>query len=1416
MDKDDPRLLQFVLGELPAAESVAIQDAIDESTDLQIVVEELTEVAALLERQYESEPLPQLLDEQVQTIYQHAKQHTRSVGLEESLRDSALTDEQRLSTTGVSNRDVQPASRRPKPSTAFEKSSQRLVLASGVVALGLLVATLFVVIESHERSGSPTAHADYSPREVDSIANQEEEEKKEANSITKSDARRIQENQIDKAWDLQEIANSKQSEDKLLSNLAEASKEAKFESLGLSQRNLSLQSTDNHIIKQKFSLVGPLEENLVDSSNSSPPFDLGGQIREVRAADTEKTNGITEFYRRAEFDSYSFGLPPQQPSTFSIRNLGIPRASQDAIEHRFDELYRKSLPQNDPRQIEFTEKAFLPPVEEEVPKKPPEKLTFQLDRSKLQLARQLAGLADGITDLRTTDSEHLLEHRKNDGKELSQRRLAIGAEKRNSEMQKPQGRKPESLRVQGTTAVTRSWKKVAATPNTSRLMVGDKDELPMQGIQANVLIEGFRARVVLDCFYFNNFDKPLEGTFKIRLPDDSSLFYFAFGESAYQYQPDDLDLTQHEFGARSQWVTDARQHNTAQRDKQQQWGLVSRVSHKIHDARRDDWRNVKEARCVEKQKAAFAYSQTVKRRIDPALVEWAGAGVFNARVFPLAPQKMHRVVIGYDVDLTRTSSALHYQFALPQNIKQSLVRIDVARTSGLTVESADNSKPAQDDRYFRFNFKDSSKPIALQLRNSGTTLLRGPNQKYFALQVPVNIRDNPINGVAPVSSKAIFLLDTSASSQPEKFNLWLELLKEVLEQNRDQVKEFAVLIFNVENYWWKEEFTQNNQEQIDQLLQDCQKLVLEGATDLHSAFTAVNQADWISSDQPLDCFLLSDGAATWGETYLLRIEQQLKLNRGRRLIAYQTGSTGTAIGLLRYLAQNSGGAVFTIASEAETRAAAIAHRNRPWKLKSIEMDGGRDLLTAGRIQWLYPGQLVTLVGRGNPSGNVVFNLERDTSKTAVRIPIKSTIESSLAERTYGQVAVGQLESLGELEKNVAVAYARNFQITGRYCSLLMLESKQDYQRFEIESKNDPLLVGARPVSDIVSDAIQQISTRMRSHKSEVLSWLQHLQNSPGQEFKFPAALNLVIKDLSEEQFSVQPKKLVCQNRSDAESNRARSSRTDRLTLGQLGKRLQTSDLATHDRVRALSNLIESNPGNYQLNKAVAQEMLRLELPSHGFYLLKRAVSARPFDSDNYLALGNCLFELQKFAYGMVCYEVALNSTFTNRKKDFRKIVAHDYARLLQKTIASRSLPQVIEYAKLKLEQLRQDYKFEDYDLAVKLSWNTDSSDIDLHVTEPSGEKCYYQNPDSRSGGHLTSDITDGFGPELYTLKSAPAGKYKIQLVFYSRNQNRTQASAQATVEIIQNYGRSNEKITRKAVNLTKQKETIDILTIGID
>ena len=190
-----------------------------------------------------------------------------------------------------------------------------------------------------------------------------------------------------------------------------------------------------------------------------------------------------------------------------------------------------------------------------------------------------------------------------------------------------------------------TWKPARVVPNSSRLMVGDKEELPLKGMQVDVRVDGFRARVLIDLYYFNDRPQQLEGNFQLRLPDEAAPYFFAFGRTVYQ----------------APQVT----ANDSMFFKPQQVSQGDTTPEKILALRGNSWEQPKVARMVPKEKAALAYRDTVRRRVDPALVEWSGAGVFQCRVFPLAPQSLHRVTIGYDVDLLRVGDDLELRLDLP-------------------------------------------------------------------------------------------------------------------------------------------------------------------------------------------------------------------------------------------------------------------------------------------------------------------------------------------------------------------------------------------------------------------------------------------------------------------------------------------------------------------------------------------------------------------------------------------------------------------------------------------------------------------------------------------------------------------------------------------------------------------------------
>jgi uncharacterized protein YfaP (DUF2135 family) len=117
------------------------------------------------------------------------------------------------------------------------------------------------------------------------------------------------------------------------------------------------------------------------------------------------------------------------------------------------------------------------------------------------------------------------------------------------------------------------------------------------------------------------------------------------------------------------------------------------------------------------------------------------------------------------------------------------------------------------------------------------------------------------------------------------------------------------------------------------------------------------------------------------------------------------------------------------------------------------------------------------------------------------------------------------------------------------------------------------------------------------------------------------------------------------------------------------------------------------------------------------------------------------------------------------------------------------------------------------DLQVLLFWDTDQTDVDLHITEPSGEVVNYTHKESeKSGGRLDRDDTDGYGPEIYTLASAPAGRYEIAAHYFG---DRGTGQSTATVVVVAREGTEEELRWRFEVPLTREGEKATLTTIDL-
>ncbi len=959
-----------------------------------------------------------------------------------------------------------------------------------------------------------------------------------------------------------------------------------------------------------------------------------------------------------------------------------------------------------------------------------------------------------------------------------------------------------------------TWKRSRLVPNASRLRVGDEETLPLDAMEATVRVDGPRARVVLDCLFRNDRGRPLEGTFELRLPDGASPYYFGFGESvvaapapAAAPAPGPAFLGTVVASARATSPTG------------------------ISGARESVWSEVREARMVPRERAAWAYGETTRRRVDPALLEWSGAGVFSARVFPIQPAKVHRIVVGYDVDLVAVGEDLEYRLDLPPGVPHRAVTLSVAgggRAGGGRVGVEPSAPGVADGDRTVFTFRDpDDSAITLRLTRPGTTLLTGDDDEIgpcFSVDFRPELPDVAAGGGSP---RAVFLLDTSLSSNPERFPVWLRLLREVLDRNRGTIREFAVLYFDVQTTWWQESFVANTPANVAALLADADGLSLEGATDLGAALGAASDPAFLGTvrDGPAtrhDLFLLSDGAATWGASDAAEIEARLAAGHAGALYAYRTGFAGTDAAMLTQLARATGGGVFSVVGDAEVAAAATAHTRRPYLIRGVSVAGGSDLLLEGRPTTVFPGQVLHLVGRGAPPADAAIRLDvQQEGGPLVTVETRPArvLRSDLAPRAYGQVAVAQIEEFGDDPASPAKSYATHFRVVGRTCSLVMLESEADYERYGIVPEDEAHRVREAPAAPHVAAKAEARRREGSDPRADLLAVLRRLETTPGVTFHAPEELIRVVEGLPPAAFRVPSKPLACRARrwKDVPGAVQEQLASRELTYDVIAKEAarRREAFGPPDALRALSSLVESQPGDAALARDVAFTALDWDLAAPAYHLFRRVARSRPYEPETWRALAECLERAGNADLALVHHEIAVNAKWDPRFGSFRTVASMDYVRFLRRVERGDVEVSAREYAtarRLELEDALGDPR---PDLVVVVTWNSDRSDVDLHVTDPAGETCMYNHTRTRIGGTITQDVTQGYGPEMFVLAKAVPGKYRVDVHYFASDTARASLRSKVLATVYEHWGTPEERVTRNVLTLRDGDQTETVTTIRV-
>jgi hypothetical protein len=959
----------------------------------------------------------------------------------------------------------------------------------------------------------------------------------------------------------------------------------------------------------------------------------------------------------------------------------------------------------------------------------------------------------------------------------------------------------------------RTWRRDRQRPTFARVYVGDNTALELVSLQVTVTVEGPRARTVVDHIFRNPHDRRLEGTFEYPLPTGASPSYFAM------FLGQTRDAVPPRFGPRGD-VPPLPANDLARLEPAQ---LVKQVS-------AADWGTLREARVVAKEKALDTYEEIVRGRVDPALLEYAGGNTFSGRVFPIPPKGYNRVIIAYEELLPAAEGRVVYRYPLP-DCKLTELQFTLQANSAECRDVAFRPEAAAKEEgggqvVFRktwtgqgpggdavFSYAPPRPEIQALTGRQGES---GPHYLYARIRP-----DLAAEADRPFAEHAVFLLDTSLSEHPDRFGVSMKLLRKILESDPD-IKQFNVLTFNVAGAWVEPKgWLANTDEGRAAALDRLDGIVLEGATDLSCALDKLAQPGFkIEPGTPVNVFLLSDGQVTWGEREVgpLVGRFEARCPFATRFHCYRTGLGAENLELFEALTRRGGG-TFNCYTEAEVPAAARAHRHQCLQVERVSVTGGpgaSDLLVAGRQAAVYPGGELIVAARFNGAGASKIAVEGTfLGKKWVReYPVEVGGRGELAPRGWAEVAVASLLALNDAKlDNLVTAYCQEFGVGSRVASFLVLENEADYKRLNLEEERGKTLAGDmgqflneawRRLGQAASpkEAWQRLTAQLAGrlgagwgadHVKRLLAAL-----SDG-DCELPAA---DLRGALLHRGDVPPGYLGAR---DADRRRAETY------LAEARRRADAGD--ADGAVRVLSSVVEEYPERGDALRLVGYRLLDLQQPAQACRLFRQVQRDRPFEPHCHRDLARSLEDGGRYGLAALQYEIVLAGTWHNRfHQSLKEVAREEYAHMLREALARHKVDGTL--AALFGQRLQELAGAADQsDLRVTISWNTDATDVDLWVIDPDGFKCYYAQPRSPSGGQLSQDQTQGYGPERYHIGKARPGTYLIKVHYFSANPNLLAGETHVNVVITRYAGTPQEVVERHTVILKRHGEEVEVARV---
>lgn len=201
--------------------------------------------------------------------------------------------------------------------------------------------------------------------------------------------------------------------------------------------------------------------------------------------------------------------------------------------------------------------------------------------------------------------------------------------------------------------------------------------------------------------------------------------------------------------------------------------------------------------------------------------------------------------------------------------------------------------------------------------------------------------------------------------------------------------------------------------------------------------------------------------------------------------------------------------------------------------------------------------------------------------------------------------------------------------------------------------------------------------------------------------------------------------------------------------------------------RAAGSLIDLYPSRADIRRAAGDKLAALQAADLAVDTYEKAAAQRPDHPTSLRALAWARVEAGDLSGAFEAIVAAQSQTYRwQHEAGLRPVLREDAAVLGAVLIArdpARRAEVVAALAQFGIQPATGP------SLRVILTWETDANDVDLHLTDRSGETAYFGHKTLRSGGELYRGVFDGYGPEAFTIPGEPSGfPYRLGAHYYRK------------------------------------------------